>query len=125
MYLVSDGWFVLFVNLPGEKLAWKLIKFHALTHMVHHIMAYGWIENCKCQAGEHLHKFYLKILKRLTNNKSDWQRQIFQIHQRQGAMREIVAEIGLLSCVLHILGVCCLCADPVQYKSLCAVRVLY
>ena len=90
----------MFCDLPGEALAWKIIKFHAMTHFVHHILTYGWIENCNCQAGEHLHKLYLKVLKRLTNNQSDWPRQIFQIHQRNGAMKDIVAEIGVYCFVL-------------------------
>ncbi len=55
----------------GERCAWRIIKFHILQHIPHHILLFGWIENSSCQAGEHCHRFYIKLIKKLTNNKVD------------------------------------------------------
>jgi hypothetical protein len=72
-----------------------------VSHILNHILLFGWIENSSCQAGEHCHKFYIKILKRLTNNKQDWEKQIFKIHAR---------EQGNVSFLLVIYDVlCCYC----------------
>lgn len=65
-----------------------------LRHIINHIIKFGWIENSSCQAGEHCHKFFLKLLKRLTNNKEEWQKQIFKIHAKDQALYNIIAELG-------------------------------
>ena len=67
----------------GGSQGWRIIKFHMISHILNHMILFGWIENSSCQAGEHCHKFYIKILKRLTNNKQDWEKQIFKIHARE------------------------------------------
>ena len=73
----------------GQTSGWRFIKFHMLRHIPLRILMYGWWENCSCQAGEHCHKFYLKAIKHLTNNKEKWHLQIFNIHKRRQAMKEI------------------------------------
>ena len=78
----------------GEKQSWKFIKVHILRHIPHHLLKFGWWENCSCQTGEQLHKVYLHMIKRLTNNKADWERQIFRIHKREQGLRHIIAEVG-------------------------------
>ena len=79
----------------GERKAWAVLKFHILSHIVSCIVDYGWWENCSCQAGEHCHKFYIKIIRRLTNNKGGWERQVFKVHARDEGLKKIIAEIGL------------------------------
>jgi hypothetical protein len=95
----------------GQCLAWKFIKFHTLRHIVHHIILFGWWENCSCQVGECCHKFYLKLIKRLTNNKEDWQKQVFNTHTKDQALRLIIGELGNIS---H----CCNCVACVQFFCL-------
>ena len=89
----------------GEAQAWKIIKFHMLKHLIHHIIMFGWIENTSCQAGEHCHKFYIKLIKTLTNNKENWQEQVFRFHAKSQGVQTILAEIGITnrSCVVHAL----------------------
>lgn len=79
----------------GEKIGWAFIKFHLLTHVLHPLLEYGWLENISCQAGEHCLKFYIKLIKKLTNNKEDWQKQVFKIHQRENNLGTILSEIGM------------------------------
>jgi hypothetical protein len=74
-------------------MAWKFIKFHSLDHLMAHITMFGWIENSSAQAGEHCHKFYLKVLKVLTNNHESWPRQIFKIHRREQGLRHLLGEL--------------------------------
>ncbi len=86
----------------GEGQGWKIVKFHMLKHIIHHIIMFGWIENSSCQAGEHLHKFYLKLIRRLTNNKQDWEKQVFHIHARDQALHHMIAEVGMSQPTLSI-----------------------
>ena len=81
---------------PGEKAGWKFIKFHALDHLMAQIILWGWVENSSAQAGEHCHKFYLKILKGLTNGHPDWPKQIFKVHRREQGLRHILGAISKL-----------------------------
>lgn len=90
-YIFSNHCFVVHT---GEGLAWKFVKFHMIRHIINHIILFGWIENSSCQAGEHNHKFYLKLLRRLTNNHEDWPKQIFNIHAKEQALQNIIGEIG-------------------------------
>jgi hypothetical protein len=85
---------VLIMYGAGEQLGWRFLKFHMLKHIIHHIILFGWWENCSCQVGESCHKFWLKLLKSLTNNKVDWEQTIFKIHRREQSLRHILAEIG-------------------------------
>lgn len=67
------------------------------------IILWGWIENSSAQAGEHCHKFYLKVLKHLTNNHEDWPRQIFRIHRREQGLRHMLGEISKqIDCFIHL-----------------------
>lgn len=79
--------------LSGEAGGWKFIKFHSLDHLLAHIVLFGWIENSSAQAGEHCHKFYLKVLKVITNNHADWPQQIFKIHRREQGLRHLLGEL--------------------------------
>ena len=86
-----------FGMLPtGEKKAWKIIKYHMMTHVVSCIPKFGWWENCSCQAGEHCHKFYIKLIKKLTNNKGEWEKQVFKVHARDEGLKKILAELGMI-----------------------------
>jgi ribosomal protein L17 len=73
-----------------------------VKHLIHHILMFGWIENTSCQAGEHCHKFYIKLIKRLTNNKENWQRQVFRFHAKSQAVQNILAEIGKPTHMQHV-----------------------
>ncbi len=95
----------LVVCTAGEGLAWQFVKYHMLRHLINHILLFGWIENSSCQAGEHCHKFYLKLIKRLTNNKEDWERQVFNVHTRDQAIQNIIAEISMY--LLHYICLVC------------------
>ena len=78
----------------GESSAWRFYKFHVISHLVYIICVCGWIENSSCQAGEHCHKFYLKLIKRLTNNHVDWEKQIFNIHNREQGLQTIISAVS-------------------------------
>lgn len=80
--------------IPGDSTGWRIIKFHIITHMIHHILMYGWIENSSCQAGEHCHRWFLKLIKHLTNNKVDWEKQLFNIHTREETLQSILAAVS-------------------------------
>ena len=78
----------------GEAKGWCFMKFHIMLHILFVILVFGWIENTSCQAGEHCHKFYLKVIKHLTNNQEEWEKQIFKIHSREQGLQHIIAAVS-------------------------------
>jgi hypothetical protein len=62
--------------------------------MIHHVLFFGWIENSSCQAGEHCHRWFIKLLKHLTNNKEGWEKQLFNVHTREETLQSILASVS-------------------------------
>ena len=69
--------------------------------MIHHLLLYGWIENSSCQAGEHCHRWFLKLIKHLTNNKVEWEKQLFNVHTREETLQAILASVS--KCLVYVL----------------------
>jgi hypothetical protein len=49
---------------------------------------------CCHGAGEHGHRFFLKLINHLTNQKADWEETVFKIHSRDAAMKKLVREVS-------------------------------
>ena len=79
--------------LTGGGLSWNIDKFHRLEHIPMRILLYGWIENSCCQAGEHMHRFWIKLLRHMVNNHDDWAVQVFNIHRRDQVLKDVLRSL--------------------------------
>ena len=44
------------------------------------------------------------MIKALTNNKQDWQHQVFKINERSYALKHVIGEIGMCAVMSHMYG---------------------
>ena len=105
--------FLTYLYVSGEAAAWRFLKYHIILHLIYHLVRLGWAENFSAQSGEHNHKFCLKLLKHLTNNKDDWEKQVFNIHTREQTLQHIIGAVSKCSCNQYCVCVLCVlqCAN--------------